>query len=403
MIGSVSANRRALAFAEAVDEHDRGIGEAAADGEDEAQLLALADGLSSVPRPEMDPEVKTVQRAQLVAAMDTAVAEGTVGAGDGRVPRQRGAHHGKGAHRATGLGPFGLLRPKSRLGKGIAAGGLSVGVAASALGGVAAASTDALPGDTLYGLKRGMEDLRLDLAGDDADRGLVYLDHASTRLREARRLVENDRAGALDHEALAEIRRALSGVTHDASEGHRLLSAAYERNGRIGVMQSLSVFSQDHRSRWADLRERLPVQLADVEEEVTDVFTAIEQEVQPLRELFPPSPETSGPDRSEAPGQRQEGTGSSGSPSAESSENTGERRGGGGSEEPRPSGSSSLEEDGLLGDDGLLENPSSEPSEESGPGSGDDGFGEPAPDITLPPLVPDVLPGLGVDTGDDRR
>jgi hypothetical protein len=403
VIGSVSASRRAHAFAEAVDEHERGIGEATADGDHEqAQLLALADGLSSLPRPGMDPEVKTVQRAQLVAAMEAAVAEGALGAADdGHVPRQRGERHGKGAHRAAGSGPFSLLRPKSRLGKGLAAGGLSVGVAASALGGVAAASTDALPGDTLYGLKRGMEDLRLDLADDDADRGLLYLDHASTRLRETRRLVEQDRAGDLDHEALADIRRALSGVTHDASEGHRLLSAAYERDGGIAVMQSLSAFAKDHRTRWAELRDRLPVQLSDVEEEVTEVFTAIEQEVEPLRELFPDAPEESSPARKEAPGGGpRENADRSGSPSAESSQDERRERESGG-ERPKPSGSSSQKDDGLL-DDGLLGEPSSEPGEDgSHPGSGRDGEDRPAPDITLPPLVPDVLPGLGVDAGDD--
>lgn len=400
MIGSVSASRRAHAFAEAVDERDRGTGEETTDGDrEQAQLLALADGLRELPRPGLDPEVRTVQRAQLVAAMEAAVAEGTVGAGDGagdrRLPRQRAAHQSRGAHRATGLGALGRLRPASRLGRGLAAGGLSVGVAASALGGVAAASTDALPGDTLYGLKRGMEDLRLNLADDDADRGRLYLDHASTRLREARRLMEMDRAGALDHEALAEIRRALSGVTHDASEGHRLLSAAYERDGRIGVMQSLSSFAVDHRSRWAELRDRLPAQLADVGAEVTEVFTAMEQEVDPLRDLFPsPEAEDAEQQRTE---REQDGTRGSGSPSAESSEHTRDGRDAGGSGNPRPSDSAS-DHDGLLDEDGLLGGPSSEP----GGGTGEGGLDGPAPEITLPPLVPDVLPGLGVDTGDDK-
>ena len=59
-------------------------------------------------------------------------------------------------------------------------------MAAGAFGGVAAASSDALPGDSLYALKRGMEDFKLNLADDESDRGELYLDHASTRLGEAR-------------------------------------------------------------------------------------------------------------------------------------------------------------------------------------------------------------------------
>lgn len=105
------------------------------------------------------------------------------------MPEQR---TGRGAHRAS---PLRKLRPRSRWSKGLAAGGLTVGVAAGAFSGVAAASSDALPGDSLYGLKRGMEDLKLGMANDDADRGEIYLDQASTRLQEARRLMERDRAG----------------------------------------------------------------------------------------------------------------------------------------------------------------------------------------------------------------
>ncbi len=56
--------------------------------------------------------------------------------------------------------------------------------------------------------------------------------------------MERDRAGSLDHESLSEIRRALSGMRHDASEGHRLLREAYERNpDSLGPMQALSSFS----------------------------------------------------------------------------------------------------------------------------------------------------------------
>src|SRR6476646_8777050 len=149
-----------------------------------------------MPRPVLHPEAKVVQRAQLVAAFEAMVQEGAGGeAADAALPEQRS----RGAHRASGLGK---LRPRSRLSKGLAAGGLTVGVAAGAFGGVAAASSDALPGDSLYGLKRGMEDIKLGLAHGDSDRGELYLDQASTRLSEARRLMERGRSGQLDHESL---------------------------------------------------------------------------------------------------------------------------------------------------------------------------------------------------------
>lgn len=266
MIANVTPHRRANAFAQALE--DRTLSdlsepdpaaeqsEAPAEPADHDRLLALASVLGErMPRPVLDPEVKVVQRAQLVAAMETMVMEERAGGGaasDPQVPEQR---TGRGAHRATSLRK---LRPRSRWSKGIAAGGLTVGVAAGAFSGVAAASSDALPGDHLYPVKRGMEDLKLGMADDDSDRGELYLDQASNRLSEARRLMERDRAGLLDHESLGEIRRALAGVKHDAEEGHRLLQAAYERDGSLGPIQALSSFSRSHRDAWGKLRERLP-------------------------------------------------------------------------------------------------------------------------------------------------
>ncbi|GGN85163.1 hypothetical protein GCM10011579_075850 [Streptomyces albiflavescens] len=408
MIANVSAHRRANAFAQALEEHsDQGTAaeqpdgsapsQAASEQTEQGLLLALATGLGELPKPELDPEVKVVQRAQLVAAMEAMLLEGTAAGGDGldpAVPEQR-SHRARGAHRASGMGK---LRPRSRLSKGLAAGGLTVGVAAGAFGGVAAASSDALPGDSLYGLKRGMEDIKLGLAHGDSDRGEVYLDQASTRLSEARRLMERGRSGQLDHESLGEVRRALSGMQHDASEGHRLLHEAYERDGSLGPIQALSAFSQSHRQAWGALRDRLPVQLGDVSEQVSSVFDAIDDEVGPLRSLLPQSPSTEGTGRHR--GRSEESVGTSGTdgsaPSATSSSSTGSHSSG----KPKPSSSGSSSE-GLLGGStgGLLDPPkddtSSSPSSSKSTPAGE-------PDVTLPPLLPGLLPGLGIDSEDSK-
>ncbi|WP_274030804.1 DUF5667 domain-containing protein [Streptomyces sp. MMBL 11-1] len=397
MIANVSAHRRANAFAQALEEQTL-QGAAAvqpaepADQADRGPLLALANGLGELPKPQLDPEVKVAQRAQLVAAMETMFAEGGASTGP-TVPVQRG----KGAHRAS---PLRRLRPRSRWAKGLTAGGLTVGVAAGAFGGVAAASSDALPGDSLYGLKRGMEDISLGMAKGDADRGEVYLDQASTRLSEARRLMERGRSGALDHESLGAVRRALNGMSHDASEGHRLLHSAYRRDGAIGPIQALDTFSRSHRDAWSSLRDRLPVQLTDVRDEVSSVFEAIEDEVAPLQSLLPRPPGTSkGTGRSDAT------TPDTGSPRTDApAPSTAPGEPGGradGSTTPEPSGSSgsadATPEDGLLGGgtDGLLDDL---PADGLTPSSPEDRPSAPAaPDITLPPLLPGLLPGLGID------
>ncbi|CAM5705997.1 DUF5667 domain-containing protein [Streptomyces aurantiogriseus] len=428
MIANVSAHRRANAFAQALeDQSDRGTAAeqtegsapapAAADQTQQGRLLALATSLAELPKPELDPEVKVVQRAQLVAAMEAMLQAGTAGeAADSALPNQRGSEatsaegrgretggrsHRRGTHRTSPLGKF---RPRTRLARGLTAGGLSVGVAAGAFGGVAAASSDALPGDSLYGLKRGIEDFKLNyLAEGDGERGKAYLDQASTRLGEARRLMERGRGGAhLDHESLGEIRRALSGMQHDASEGHRLLHEAYQRDpDSLGPIQALSAFSRSHRDSWGALRDKLPVQLGDVSQQVSSVFDAIDKEVAPLQSLLPQPPARDGSGgRGQSSGPASTGTSdtdrspdpSTGYGSAD------DDRTGGDSGSPSRSSSTGTGEEGLLGGTtgGLLNPPqdadSASPSTSNPPTT--------QPDVTLPPLLPGLLPGLGID-GED--
>ncbi|WP_130798913.1 DUF5667 domain-containing protein [Streptomyces otsuchiensis] len=411
MLRSVPASRRANAFAEALDEPR--LGEASADRTTErpdaatddaaqAELLSVVGELRSLPQPELSEDTKTVHRAQLIAAMQNAY--GGAGGGE-RVPEQRGTRR-KGAHRASAAGAFARLRPKSRLTKGLAAGGLGLGVAAGAFGGAAAASTNALPGDTLYGLKRGMEDLRLDFAGSDADRGGVHLDKASTRLGEARRLMERRKSGDLDEDQVSEVRRTLSAMHADVAEGHRLLSAAYASDGSLAPLQTLSSFNDRHGDTWSELRALLPVQLTDIGDEVTSVFEAMEDDLQPLQALLPDhnGGESDGRPGGGSPAEQPPagGTGEADpEPSAPresappTTEDQPERPA------PAPSEQQESEREGLLGGGGGLLDPpalpglggggeSSQESPESNPES-------PEPDVTIPPLIDGLLPGLGLD------
>ncbi|WP_326597689.1 DUF5667 domain-containing protein [Streptomyces sp. NBC_01803] len=421
MIGSVSANRRANAFAQLVAESRPGEprpgDEAAvadppvagprapADGAEQAVLLSVVERLADLPRPELGAETRASQRALLIATMEAAAAAAPDGlteappCGD-RVPEQRGVRGGQGTHRALPLGGLARLRPRSRLTKGLAAGSLTMGVAAGALGGVAAASTDALPGDTLYGLKRGMEDLRLDFTSGDVDRGRVYLDHASTRLNEARRLMERTRAGVLDPEELEDIRKALSSMRDDAAEGHRLLSQAHAADGSIDPIESLSAFAERHREAWAQLRYELPFALRDVGDEVTDVFDAIDEDVAPFESLFPHEPGSlsSADDFGGRPAQtpaQAEPTTSAAPPGSGTDAGGGADESGGSAASPGDSepGAGLLDGTGLLGpvggEDGAT---GGSPAE---PGGAVDAL--PEAEITIPPLLEDLLPELGLD------
>ncbi|GAA0927964.1 DUF5667 domain-containing protein [Streptomyces thermoalcalitolerans] len=410
MIANLSAHRRANAFARALEElSDQGTAAeqsegpapapAAAEQTEQGRLLALATALDALPRPELDPEVKAVQRARLVAAMEAMLQESAAGeAIDASVPGQR-SHRAKDDQRASGPG---RLWPRTRLGKTLAAGGLSLGVAAGAFGGVAAASSDALPGDSLYGLKRGIEDFKLTYLTDGADeQGRAHLALASTRLSEARRLLDRGRGRPLDRESLGEIRRTLSGMRHEAAEGHRLLHEAYERNpDSLGPIQALSTFSRTHRATWGEVRDRLPAQLEDVSRQVSSVFDAIDEEVAPLRSLLPrpATPDSDDGERhatSPAPSPAASGTGpsavrpSTGSDTSPSSRHPGDAGSG---------PSAGAEDRGLIGGStgDLLDPP------------GLDGTPSPsvsrpvpsAPEVTVPPLLPGLLPGFGIEAED---
>ncbi len=403
MIGHATAQRRANAFAQALE----AAGARTQDGRPEGstqerpgdrearqeRLVGLAEALGALPRPTLDPGVRTVQRAQLIAAMEAALAEGEQ-ASAARVPSPRG-----GAHRASG-GPR-RFRPRGRWSRRLAIGGLTVGVAAGAFSGVAAASTDALPGDTLYGLKRGMEDVRLGLAGDDADRGKLLLDMATTRLQEARRLMERRRGGPLDTGSLAEMRGTLLGMHTEVSEGHRLLSGLYRQDGSLAPIEELNAFSQQQRLRWAQLRARLPQQLNGVGNQVSSVFDAIERDVAPLRGLLPPA--SPGGTPGARPGGHLPGTAQpqgGGSPSAARSSTAG-HDGNGARRDSSPSASTTTGQ-GLLGGPGLLAPQAtgtpSATSPRPGATAGDTPAGEghgPA-GVTLPPLLPGLLPGIGI-------
>ncbi|MGW4303893.1 DUF5667 domain-containing protein [Streptomyces sp. NPDC004646] len=409
MIANVSAHRRANAFAQALEEQsdrDTAAEQSAAragsppteDPSEQGTLLSLTRDLGALPKPQLDPEVKVVQRARLVAAMEAMLQEGTLGgAADASVPEQRSP--GRGAHRAS---PLSRLRPRSRLAKGLTAGGLGLGVTASAFGGVAAASSDALPGDHLYGVKRGIEDFRLNyLSEGDGERGQTYLDQASTRLNEARRLMDRGRGGQLDHESIGEIRRTLSGMRQDVTEGHRLLHAAYEADPQsLGPIQALSSFSRSHREAWTSLSDQLPVQLGDVKDQVSSVFDAIDQEVAPLESLLPQPPATGKQDgkRSATPSSST-GTQRPATPSKPGSTPSAGRHASPGSS---PSGSAGDRDEGLLGGStgGLLDPPKSGSDQGGSPSA--DKSPSAKPDVTLPPLLPGLLPGLGIDSQDSN-
>ncbi|WP_138735939.1 hypothetical protein, partial [Modestobacter excelsi] len=137
------------------------------------RLQALSAELAVTP----DEDFRAATRARLVAM---AAVRSPAAARATRRPPVR-----SGALRRLLAGPAG--GPAARWRARVTAGMTGAALTLAALGGLLALAQGARPGDLLYDLKRGGEQTRLALAGDD--RGLTLLGFATTRLDELGRLV----------------------------------------------------------------------------------------------------------------------------------------------------------------------------------------------------------------------
>ncbi len=97
--------------------------------------------------------------------------------------------------------------------------------------GAAAASSQALPGDPLYGLKLRVEAIQLSLAHSDLQRGRELLDQAEARLGEAERLAAGSSTGAMSPTARGELTATLIRMDEAATAGAAEVLASYEDTG----------------------------------------------------------------------------------------------------------------------------------------------------------------------------
>jgi hypothetical protein len=200
-----SERRSSERFAQLVDAPDAGPRHQQRSRRDTelAELAELARQLTVAPKPEPDPEFRSSLRAFLVASAQRAQVQRT------EVPD--GALAAK-----TQI--VGQVRPSAGAGRARLAllGGATIG--ALVLSGVSMASTDSVPGDAFYQLKRSTEQMQLAFAGSDVRRGQLYIEFAGGRLQEAAR-VAPDRLPGLLVEMDSETRAAVKLLTSAAAAG----------------------------------------------------------------------------------------------------------------------------------------------------------------------------------------
>ncbi|MDQ6641190.1 MAG: DUF5667 domain-containing protein [Actinomycetota bacterium] len=215
------AHRRAEKFAALVDTSST----IAADGRD-AEFLAIVEVLrgAAAEAPEPRPDFVTSLRDRLMVEADTAL-----------VPTDRRLvlpqHAGRRQNRLTA----------------VAAALVIVGGTA----GVSVAAQGSLPGDALYPLKRGIEQVTETFSFSDAARGQDLLHQADSRLSEVSSMLGN---GASD----ASIAETMHNFATSAGQGADLLFTSYQRNGDDASVSAVRDFAGTDMGELTDLAHRAP-------------------------------------------------------------------------------------------------------------------------------------------------
>jgi hypothetical protein len=117
--------------------------------------------------------------------------------------------------------------------------------------GSAAAAQQAMPGDTLYGMKRSIENVSTNVSVGDDSRGRRDLEHAMTRLAEVRKLAESGGS-------VATINGTLDIFSAQARKGVSRLVASYQQDGDVSSITAITTFITRARQALGELAPTLP-------------------------------------------------------------------------------------------------------------------------------------------------
>lgn len=148
-------------------------------------------------------------------------------------------------------------------------GGFAVASAATSM---AVASQGALPGDTLYPLKRALEDTSTTIRVDDTARAGSLLDHADVRLSEVEELASQGRAE--DPAVLAE---TLAVFSEQASDASALAIRSYEADGDEAGIEQLRDFTASAMQRLRGLEDVVPTSARGALLTAASVLTGIDE------------------------------------------------------------------------------------------------------------------------------
>jgi uncharacterized protein DUF5667 len=117
--------------------------------------------------------------------------------------------------------------------------------------GSAAAAQQAMPGDTLYGMKRSIENVATNVGIGDDSRGRRELEHAKTRLSEVQALAGNGGSATT-------INSTLDDFSLQARRGVTRLVASYQQDGDASSIAAVATFITSARQGLGELAPKLP-------------------------------------------------------------------------------------------------------------------------------------------------
>lgn len=225
------AHRRAEEFDELVGDVSSG-GLADVTSARDADLLELVGALRAVPPVEARPEFVSDLRARLMAEAESVLVPDDLSRL--RLP----ARHTRKERRLAAI-----------------VGGIAIVGATTS---VAVAAQSALPGESLYPIKRVIESAHATLSLGEASKGRTELSSATSRLAEVSALT--DEQGLGDEQR---IQQTLNAFTQQATSGADLMLADYEHTGDQSSISTLRDFASSSLATLEDLEPRVPYSARD--------------------------------------------------------------------------------------------------------------------------------------------
>ena len=148
--------------------------------------------------------------------------------------------------------------PSIRLGRAGAMVAAAVAVVAMVLSGAVWMSRSALPGDTLYGLKRASEDAQLSLTSGNVARGHELLSFAKTRADEVSALLGAAPASSVGTHTAGLVTSTLNSADDDVRQAAQLLGAQAVQSHSPTPLSTMTTWAPDQLTRLQAIVARIP-------------------------------------------------------------------------------------------------------------------------------------------------